>query len=452
MSVRGGENVIGTFTMGASRGDSGVGAISRLLYVGNEPVLNMTCPNGASKIADKLVTLCPGYHGYDKNIYDAMAVGFSKLNRGEAPATGLRDIFSLLQDGVYTVYTADYYPTNGSGMFFWGGYNTKHEVRGSAEQNAAVGSTNVFKPCFLMPTQSLEYYQAKALKTAENEVKSRLVQGIVYHVSGFHSALLKGHHGAVACTKVNIPFKCAVIEKICEPYTERIAVVRPAEQQVEAENPDNPEAQQETPAPAQIVPVVEHEGITGFRSPSVKIPIEAFPRDMLSIILKGLSEYKPPHFGIITAKLENVAKKKAVSNNVLPLEVLELAEQMPDISMVESAYAVPSLSDEELNCLLAGDVECNGRIIISPNFYASIVTACNFLQFTDMKRFIDFSIAIMDNPELSATHEYVAQRVCSQEKNTKLYKFFKSATDSGEAKYDKILPAARTFVGRYEKR
>lgn len=454
VSVKDGENAIGTCTMGASP-YGGMGAVSRLLFVGNEPILNITCPNNANKKSDKIVSICPGFRGYDQKLYDIMSVCFTRLNQGETLVSGMKDIFSLLQDGVYAIYTADYYPTNGNGSFFWGGYNVRHEIKGSAEQNAAIGDENLYKPCFLMPTQSLDYYTAKALNAAEKEVKSRLIQGIVYHVSGFHSALLKGFHGAVACVKNNIPYKCAVIEKICDPYTDRSAEVRPV---VKAQAPksgdegaDGQQPEQETASQPLVIPVSEQEGITGFRSPSVKIPIELFPKDMLKVLLSSLSEYKPPHFGVISAKLEASGRKKAVSNNVLPLDVLEKAEQMPDASMVESAYAVPSLSDEELNCLLAGDVEHNGRVIISPNFYASIVTACNFLQFTDMKRFIDFSIAIMDNPELSATHEYVAQRVSLQEKNTKLYNFFKTVRESRDEKYEKILSAAYTFTTRYEK-
>ncbi|MCH5204817.1 MAG: hypothetical protein J1F03_08700 [Oscillospiraceae bacterium] len=446
VSVRGGENAIGTFTMGENPRENNTGAISRLLYVGTEPVINMTCPNGANKRSDKRMSLCSGYHGYERKLYDVISACFSRINQGDSLASGLKGIFGLLQDGVYVVYTSEYYPTEGSGVFFWGGYNTYHEIRGSAEHNGNIGSGNQFKPCYLMPTQSLEYFTEKELRSAEKEVNSRRIQGIAYHVSGFYSALLKGHHGAVACTKNNIPFTCAVIEKICDPYTERIpAIVQPTQSE-EAEAQDNTQA--EAPKPA--VQIVEREGITGFRSPSVKIPIEAFPRDMLNLIISTLSEYKPPHFNILAAKLDAV-RKKMVTNNALPLEVLEKAEQMPDVSMVESAYAISSISDEELNCLLAGDVECNGRVIISPNFYASIVTACNYLQYTDMKRFIDFSIAIMDNPELSATHEYVAQRVSSQEKNTKLYNFFKSAKESGEAKYEKIMSAANTFITRFDK-
>lgn len=445
VSVRGGEEAIGTFSMGANPREGGMASLARLLYIGAEPVVSMICPNGGNKRSDKLMSLCQGFHGYDRKIYDALAVSFTRLNQGDSLTAGLRGVLSLLQDGVYTVYTSDYYPTDGNGAFFWGGYNTNHEVRGTAEINSASASGNVFKPCFLIPTQSLDYYSARGLNNASDTVGSRLIQGIAYHVSGFHSALLKGHHGSVACVRANVPYKCAVIEKISEPYTEITAPVQSVKNESEDGAPEEPAEEQRIQPP-----IIEHDGITGFRSPSVMIPIESFPKDMLSIIINSLHEYKPRHFDIITAKLDAV-RKKAVTNSVLPYDVLEKSEQMPDAGMVESAYAISGLSDEELNCLLAGDVECNGRVIVSPNFYASIVTACNYLQFTDIKRFVDFSIAIMDNPELSATHEYVAQRVMSQEKNAKLYTFFKSVSESGDAKYEKIINYANTFLERYAK-
>lgn len=437
VSVRGGEEAIGTFTLGANGRDGGIGAITRLFYIGGDPIINMTCPNYANKKSDKLMSFCPGYQGYDRKIHEAFSTCFNRLNQGDSLTAGMREIFGMLQDGVYATYVADYYPTDGNGVYFWGGYNISHEVRGTAEHNRTIGDGKLFKPCFLIPTQSLDYYNSRSKNAAYDAVEDRKIQGIAYHISGFHSALLKGHHGSVACVENDIPFRCAVIEKICDPYVDRIVPAAKSE----GENAEN------KPAP----PVVEREGITGFRGPSVKIPFEAFPKDMLNLIIGSLSESKPAHFQVISAKLGNM-RKKAVTNNVLPYPVLEKAEKMPDVSMVESAYAISSLSDEELNSLLAGDVEYNGKVIISPNFYASIVTACNFLQFTDTKRFVDFSIAIMENPELSATHEYVAQRVSSQENNTKLYNFFNTAAKSGDAKYEKILPAANTFISRYGKR
>lgn len=462
VSVKDGGCVIGTCSVGNTDRSGSVNSLTRVLYIGNDPVLNLICPNHGNKQSDKLVSFSPGFQGYDKKINDALTNSFNRLNEGESLQSGLRDLMGLLEDGIYTVYYSDYYPTDGNGIFFWGGYNISHEVHGTAEHNRAIGS-GTFKPCFLMPTQPMDYYTARTKVSTDEQVKKRTVQGIVYHVTGLYSALLKGHHGAVSCVDNNMPFRCAVIEKIAEPYTDMIYTMPapttpPAEEKAGEDAAEENAESEETPAaPAEAAPAAEplielpFKGITGFRSPSVKIPIEAFPKDMLRCILEGRCEYKPPHFNVIAAKLQTV-RRKSVSNNVLPYSVLDRAEQMPDCEMIESAYAIDELTDEQLNCLLAGDVECNGKIIVSPNFYTSIVTACSFLQFKDTKRFVDFSIAILENPELAAAHEYVARRVSSQSDNKKIFDFFESVEKSGDPKYDKFLATAQTFVKRYKNR
>lgn len=445
VSVKNGEGIIGTCTAGHADRSGNLSNNTRLFYMGSEPIINFICPSYGSKNADKLVSFCPGFQGYDRKVNELITDCLNRLNNGDSLAAGLRDILNMLQDGVYKLYVSDYYPTDGNGVFFWGGFNISHEVRGTAEHNRTIGIDKVYNPCFLIPTLPLDDYSNKVLSHTAEKVKGRRIEGIVYHLSGFHSALLKGHHGAVCCVEKDIPFKCAVIEKITEPYTD---IVVPAAKAV-PEN-DSDEENPAQPAADTAVAVDTREGITGFRSPSVKIPLEVFPKDMLRQLISGRPEYKPEHFAALMAKL-GMVRRKSISNNILPLPVLEKAEQMPDCSMVESAYAIKSLSDEELNCLLAGDVECNGEVIVSPNFYASIVTACNFLQFTDTKRFADFAIAVMENPELAATHDYVSRRACALETNKKLYNFFKSVVDGGDEKYEKILAAARTFVDRFEK-
>lgn len=446
VSVKNGEAAIGTCTAGHTDHNGNAGSMTRLFYIGGDPIINLICPNRANKQSDKLISFCPGFQGYEPKIHDALTNSFNKLNNGDTLPAALHDIFALLEDGVYTVYLSDYYPTDGNGVFFWGGYNISHEVRGTAEYNRTIGGHRTYKPCFLVPTEPLDYYTARTKVNTDEQVKRRSVQGIAYHLSGFHSALLKGHHGAVSCIDKGIPYSCAVIEKIAEPYTD--SMVPAASEPVPEEPAADGAAEEQAPV---VRPVVVKEGITGFRSPSVKIPLGAFPRDMLRLILEGRPEYKPRQFGMLSAKL-NTVKRKSVSNNVLPYSVLEKSEQMPDCGMIESAYALDGLSDEQLNCLLRGDVEYNGEVIVSPNFYASIVTACNYLQFSDIKRFVDFAIAIMDNPDLSATHEYVARRAAGLDTNRKLFNFFKSAADGKDAKYEKILPTAEVFVSRYKER
>lgn len=453
VSVREGSGIIGTCSAGSMDRAGNNGARTRLFYIGSDPVLNMICPNRGSKRSDKLVSFSPGFQGYDSGINGAITNGFNRLNDGESLTSGLRDLFGLLEDGVYAVYYSDYYPTDGNGIFFWGGYNISHEVRGTAEYNRTIGD-RIYKPCFLFPTQPMDYYATKLKAGTDGQVKKRRVQGIVYHVTGLYSALLKGHHGAVSCVDMGLPFRCAVIEKISEPYTDKVmAAPRTEEASVDPEAADAAEqldaaAGSETEQQTVAVTTAAN-GITGFRSPSVKIPLEVFPKDMLRQVLEGRSEYKPEHFNILAAKLMTT-RRKSVSNNVLPFSVLERAEHMPDCEMVESAYAIDSLTDEQLDCLLRGDVECNGKVIISPNFYSSVVTACSFLQFKDKKRFVDFSLAIMENPELSAAHEYAARRVSSQVNNQKVYSFFKGIVESGDMKYDRIIPIAQTFIKHFK--
>lgn len=461
VSVKDGPGIIGTCTAGNADQAGNSSSRMRLFYIGNDPVINLLCPGRGNKRSDKLVSFSPGFVGYDVKINGAITNSFNKLNEGESLVSGLRDIFNLLEDGVYTVYFSDYYPTDGNGIFFWGGYNIPHEVRGTAEFNRVIGD-RTFKPCFLLPTQPLDYYAGKVKMGTDGLVKKRRVQGIVYHVTGLFSALLKGHHGAASCADLGVPFRCAVIEKIAEPYTDKIFVAPPvdvppatvAAEDVDPEAADAAEqieaAAESAPAPVpEPVAVTPTKGITGFRSPSVKIPLESFPKDMLRQLIEGRSEYKPDNFNVIAAKLQTV-RKKSINNNVLPITVLERAEQMPDCEMVESAFAIDKLTDEQLDCLLRGDVECNGNVIISPNFYSSIVTACSFLQFKDTKRFVDFSIAIMENPELSAAHDYAARRVSTQVSNKKIYSFFKNAVDSGDSKYDRIIPIAQTFIKHFK--
>lgn len=449
VSVKGGEAAIGVCSAGYN-GLGGAASINKIFFVGNDPVVNIVCPSHANKQIDKLMAMAPGFVGYNQKINSAISNCFSKLNSNDDLVTGLRDIFNMLQDGVYAVYLQDYYPTDGNNTFFWGAYNLLHDVHGTAEHGRVVGH-RAYRPCFLVPSMPLDYYQAKTKVNVDDVVKHRRIQGIAYHLTGFHSVLLKGHHGAVSCIDNDVAFRCAVIEKISEPYVSRVIapppVTAPA---VDADpaDPNNPEAV-EVPAPVPVVsaPVMTTEGVTGFRCSSLKLPLEVFPKDMLKLLLEGRDDYKPRQFDVLVAKL-NTVRKKALSNNVLPISVLEKTDTLPDCDMVESAYAIEGLSDEQLDHLLAGDVDCNGEIIISPNFYSSIVTACNYLQFTDMKRFVDFSIAILDNPELSATHEYVAHRALSQISNKKLAGFFNGVLDSKDAKYEKIMGVAKTFVER----
>lgn len=440
VSVNGGKAVIGTCSVGhnLTRGDSSV--VNRVFYIGNEPVLNLSCPNNGDKRTDRIVSLCTGYAGMAHDIVEVLDASLNKINRGDSLEMGLREIFMMLADGVYTVYSSEYYPTDGAGTFFWGAYNIPHEVHGTAVHNRTIGKERTYRPCFLMPGNTLDNYTPKKRGVSDEAVKSRKYQGIVYHVSGLHSVLLKGHHGAASCAISDIPFKCAVIERLDETYT--VPFIPPAAP-VQAEG-------EEASAEAPAAPVQEErEGITGYRSASVKIPLELIPKDMVRTLLENRIDHKPVQYPIIARKL-SVVRRKTLSNNMMPKDVLDKCELMPDCEMIESAFAIDKLTEPQLEALLTGDTEFNGEIIISPNFYTSIVTACNYLQFHDEKRFVEFGIAIMENPELYATHEYIAKRVARLPNNKKIYHFFKSVLASDNAAFEKIIPSADRYVKDYE--
>lgn len=453
VSVRGGESGIGLCSAGIDPSLGDASTVNKFFYVGSDPVVNVNCPNLGNKASDKMISFSSGFQGIDHEFFDAFTADLNKLNRGETLTSALKEIFSLLTDGVYTVYTSEYYPTDGNGIFFWGAYNITHEVRGTAEYSSAIGN-RPYRPCFLIPSQPMDTYTSKIKQTTDEAVKSRRIQGIAYHLSGFHSVLLKGHHGAVSCAENGIPFKCAVIERVSQPYTD--PYVAPIKKAAPTPPPEEAPAEGEqapTPAPVPAsapAPVTEErEGITGFRSASVKIPLEAFPKDVLRLILETHPDIKPPHFKSLLNKTKAV-RRRAVSNNIVPRDVLDKCELMPDSEMVESAFAIDDITDAQLNALLAGDTELNGRIIISPNFYSSIVTACNFLQFKDEPRFISFSISILENPDLNATHEYTARRLARLVANDKAYRFFKDVLASGDAKYEKFVSVADRYVREYD--
>ena len=452
VSVRGGEFGIGVCSSGLNPSSGDLSTINKYFYIGTDPVTNIGCPNQGNKTTDKMISFPSGLQGLDVNFADTFTAELNKLNRGESLSSSLKEIFALLTDGVYTVYTSEYYPTDGNGIFFWGAYNINHEVRGTAEYSVPIGN-RPYRPCFLIPSQPLDIYDSKTKQATDEAVKSRSIQGIVYHLSGFHSVLLKGHHGAVSCMEKGLPFKCAVIERVSQPYTDAYAapVSKPAPPPTAEEAPPT-EGGESAPAPAAPPPapvIEEREGISGFRSASVKIPLEAFPKDVLRLILETRPDVKPPHFKLLMNKTKAV-RRRAVTNNVIPREVLNQCEFMPDCEMVESAFAIDDISDAQLNALLAGDTELNGRIIISPNFYSSIVTACNFLQFKDEQRFINFSISILENPDLNATHEYTARRLARLSANDKAYRFFKDVLASGDAKYEKFLSVAERYVKEFD--
>ena len=79
VSVKNGGCVIGTCLAGNTEQSGIISSRTRLFYIGNDPVINLICPNHGNKQSDKLVSFSPGFRGYDQKINDALTNSFKRL-------------------------------------------------------------------------------------------------------------------------------------------------------------------------------------------------------------------------------------------------------------------------------------------------------------------------------------------------------------------------------------
>lgn len=138
----------------------------------------------------------------------------------------LKPLLGLLPDGIYLLADVPHYPTDGSGKFFYDISNDTTTVAAtcSSYYNHDLLTTVDGFPAYIYPTQSdkriskerVDYY-VELLKNSNNPPRA-----IAYYETGFMSALLDGHHKAVAAAKLGIPINCLTIIKGFEcSYTDK---------------------------------------------------------------------------------------------------------------------------------------------------------------------------------------------------------------------------------------
>lgn len=331
------------------------------------------------------------------------------LSRAIAP------VLELLNDGLYVVHVDKTYPTDGAGNFFWNAYLVRHELNGSAPLNPVLGD-QCFSPPFLVPTRSCSAYNEQGVSGAIAGLKrGRKIGGIAYHLTGMFSALLCGHMNAAACLMRGVDFPCVIIEPLSEVLYER---------------------DEETGT----------ERVAGLGCPYIKLPITAFSRNMLEGFLMNRRSAVPDFYGQIRKQAEKILQPK---NAIKDMPVLtRQAESLPDAEMLASAFAVKELTDEQLDLLLSGETTQNEQVIISSNYYESIVYACNFLQYTSTERFIRFTVSVLNTPSLSATFRYVAERL-RYIMDARINETFTSIRDSEDPVYIPLKEAAAQYAQRY---
>lgn len=127
----------------------------------------------------------------------------------------LKPLLGLLDDGIYMLADVSHYPTDGDGKFFYDISNEDTKITAACTDYFNHDFLTVTEgfPAYLYPTQSdrcinrerVDYY-VELFKNTKNPPRA-----IAYHENGFVSALLDGHHKAVAAAKLGVPINCLTI-------------------------------------------------------------------------------------------------------------------------------------------------------------------------------------------------------------------------------------------------
>ena len=413
-------DVIGTTTVSPVAPDA---PVTDVLYCGREAIINMTRASKGNDFSDKLVSQISTTAVCEEAIKTVLSsVSDSYFTYQQSITKALHPFFELLSEGIYVCHDAKMIPSNGAGEFFWSAYTHRREVAGTATYNRTMGRDSNFTPCFLIPTTSpAEFTEAKVRAQREKIASGKKIGGLAYHMSGMFSALLDGHHSVTACLLDDTEFRCLVVEPLKDMLYE---------------------------TPEQAVQYGREPRIIALSCPYVKIPIGQIPPSMLESFLLRRSGVKPQNFVELRRKAYKTLKTS--TRKPIPREVLLKAELLPDASAIESAHAVTELTDEQLDALLAGEIKYDDKIIISQNYYNSIITACNYLQYEDFDRFFTFASAIVDNPDLTATHKYIIERLCGLN-NKKIHDFFVSVMEKEDPLYKDHIPSFEAYIKGYQK-
>ncbi len=395
-----------------------------IFFVGDEPIVSMLHPNKKDRSLNKLISQIGNINDCDDSVRNRLAVAKDNyFTYEQGLVKSVQPVLEMLTDGLYVVHTSKMIPSDGSGNYFWNAYLTRHEVLGTAEQNSVMGADNNYAPCFLVPSENISDFSESKIRTTRENIKiGKKFGGVAYHLSGMFSVLLSGHHTATACLLENTDFNCIVIEPL------RDIMYEPVERAVELGRIPRPIA---------------------LSCPFVKIPLSAMPETTIDTFLMTRRSIKPVNFEILKAK--STRTLRVLSKRNLPLEVYQKTELLPDTAMLESAQAVTSLSDEQLEALLSGEISHNGEIIINNNYYNSVVIACNYLQYINYDKFIDFAISILKNPDLTATHKYLIDRIANIT-DEKVKDYFFDLYDNYKEIYPERMSIAENYIKKYEQR
>ncbi|MCL2087728.1 MAG: hypothetical protein FWH05_09090 [Oscillospiraceae bacterium] len=421
VDVKGSQGYIGVTPVTPSATENFGNTLHELFYIADEPIINIIKNNKNDPFADKLLSQVGSIHNCSMSLRGVLgAARDSYSTNPQGLIKSAQPVLELLRDGLYVVHASKMIPTDGAGNFFWNAYSMRHEVYGTGDYNSVIGRESNYNACFLIPSCASSEFNETNVRPYLDKIRTgNQVGGVAIQLCGMFSVLLSGHSAATASIMNDTDFRCILIEPVRDILFD------------ETGRDTNPEKQ---PVPVAL------------SCPFVKIPIEVVPEDMLTGFLLRRHDKKASNYDTLKAKLKS---GRGTARRALPQEIYDKSEALPDCKMLESTHIIQSLSDEQISALLSGETALDGETIISPNYYNSVAIACNYLQYVDFEKFLEFALAIIGSPDLAAVHKYVLERLAGI-MNSKIYRYFKALRENPMVDSQEVMPIVSDYIARYD--
>lgn len=418
--------------IGVSGGSGGFGicdttrnrskGIKETFFIGQEAMINTLQKSINDDCSSKLIwqsSTIDKCAEFQKKVQQCCDVYY---NDNQSMTASIYPFLEFLKNGLYIAYEAEMIPTDGAGNFFWNSYLMPHEFTGSSTFSPIYKKNENAAPCFMIPTESVSFFSENATRLeSDKQKKGAEPGGICFHITGMFSALLTSHHAVAACILNGGVFKSIIIEQV------RNVLFRD-----ELNDPS-------------VIEKSKNYGADYFYTQAVKIPIAKIPRSMLETFFTVRASDIPKSFNAVRINSEKSSRIK--SKRALPPWITERCEALPDSEMVQSAVIIKSLSEPEIETLLKGETKLGDKIIISSNYYQSVTLACNYLQYKNYPRFISFVSSILKNKDLSAMHQYIANRL-QNIINDDFEALFSEILADEDPVYTPIKPLAKKYLSR----
>jgi hypothetical protein len=155
-----------------------------------------------------LMPIAPSRHELTEMAASVNSVTRSSLESESRDwVSALAPVLKLLGSGFYLLTPDHYYPTDGEGRLFWTAGYESHDCR-ALRSHWDTADT----PTFLIGTQPAGCFSTVRFQSARTSYETR--PGIALHLFGRLSALLDGHHRALAAAATRDTFLCVTISGV----------------------------------------------------------------------------------------------------------------------------------------------------------------------------------------------------------------------------------------------